>query len=136
MIKINFRSILTIVTIVMLGMGIFIIYMLDRDNNQVFSGSKTSNDNQFLLDFDILNSTISSTMLLSEGEMIETSINIKKGDVDIFVENENGISAYRGNDVETSKFIIGIKETGTYTFSVKGSKAEGSVYFIKLHSKP
>ena len=47
MIKINFRSILTIVTIVMLGMGIFIIYMLDRDNNQVFSGSKTSNDNQF-----------------------------------------------------------------------------------------
>lgn len=136
MIKINFRSILTIVTIVMLGMGIFIIYMLDRDNNQVFSGSKTSNDNQFLLDFDILNSTISSTMPLLEGEMVETSINIKKGDVDIFVENENGISAYRGNDVETSKFIIGIKETGTYTFSVKGSKAEGSVYFIKLHSKP
>lgn len=38
--------------------------------------------------------------------------------------------------METSKFIIGIKETGTYTFSVKGSKVEGSVYFIKEHLKP
>ncbi|WP_303863842.1 hypothetical protein [Alkalibaculum bacchi] len=70
-------------------------------------------------------------MPLSEGETIETSIDIKKGDVDIIVENENGTIAYQGNDVESCNFMIEIEEAGTYTFYITGLKAGGSVYFIK-----
>lgn len=106
------------------------------DNNQIFSGSKTGNDHQFFVDFDILNSTLNSEMFLSEGDTVETNINIKKGDVDIKVINENDTVAYQGNDVGISTFMIEITETGTYKFYVTGSKAEGSVYFNKTQPIP
>lgn len=99
--------------------------------NVTFSGSKTSNDNQILIDFDVLNTTVSNKMQLSEGEIVESTIDIKKGNVDIIVKNENGTIAYQGNDVESGNFMIEIEEAGTYIFYIKGSKAKGSIYFIK-----
>jgi hypothetical protein len=83
------------------------------------------------MDFDVLNSTVNSKMFLSRGEKIETTIEIKKGVLDIIVKNENGTIAYQCNDVESCKFIIEIEEEGTYTFYIIGSKAKGIVYFIK-----
>lgn len=103
-----------------------------EDSQSAFSGSKTGNDQQFLVDCEILNSTVDSEMPLLEGDTVKTTINIKEGDVNIVVKNENGTVAYQGNDVENSEFIIGVQESGTYTFSVTGSKAEGSVHFVKL----
>lgn len=126
MIKINPRSVLPIIIL-----STLVIYIASCDNNATFSGSKTSNNNQFLVDFDVMNSTVKGDMPLSKGETVETTIDIKKGDVDIIVVNENGTIAYQGNDVETCNFMIEIKETGTYTFYITGSKAEGNVYFIK-----
>ncbi len=123
--KINLRSILLII------LGTLILCITGCDNNQIFSGSKTSNDHQFFVDFDIMNSTINSEMFLSEGDTVEANINIKKGDVDIKVINENDTVAYQGNDMETCTVMIEIAETGIYTFYVMGSKAEGSVYCIK-----
>lgn len=108
-----------------------IISMAGCTNNSRFSGSKTSNENQFLVDFGLLNTTVNSKMFLSEGETIEATIDVQKGDVDIIVKNENGTIAYQGNDEETCKYIIKIEEEGTYTFYVSGAKAKGSVYFIK-----
>jgi D-alanyl-D-alanine carboxypeptidase len=126
MVKINPRPVLQIIIL-----SALIICIAGCDNNSTFSGSKTSNDNQFLVDFDVMNSTVNGNMLLSEGETVETTFDIKKGDVDIIVVNENGTIAYQGNDVETCNFMIEIKEAGTYTFYITGFKAEGSVYFIK-----
>jgi hypothetical protein len=101
------------------------------NSSSKFTGSKTANDNQFLADFDMLNSTIESTIKLKAGESIDTAIDIKKGKVDILVKNENGTVAYKGDDVDSSSFSIGITEDGSYTFSITGSKANGSVHFIK-----
>lgn len=97
-----------------------------------FSGSKTGNDHQFLVDFDVLNTTVNSEMDLSEGDKVETTIKIIKGDVDIIVRSENGKTIYKGNKVETCEFILEITEAGTYTFTVTGANARGSVFFIKL----
>ncbi|MDD4494692.1 MAG: hypothetical protein PHV32_10180 [Eubacteriales bacterium] len=96
-----------------------------------FSGSKTGNNKQFLVGFDVLNTTVDSKMQLTEGDKIKTAIDIKKGDVDIIVKNEKGTIAYQGNDVASCGFTIEIEETGTYTFYIKGSKAKGRVYFTK-----
>ncbi len=110
----------------------FIIGFTGCDNsNSKFSGSRTGNDNQFLVDFEVLNSTLNNDMPLSEGETVETTIDVKKGNVDILVENENGTIAYQGNSVKNGAFMIDIEETGDYTFYVTGSNAKGSVYFIK-----
>lgn len=97
----------------------------------VFSGSKTANDNQFLVDFDILNTTVDSVMKLEEGDKIKTVIDIVKGRVDIIVKNDDGTIIYQGNDAESSEFILEISESGDYTFTVTGRKAKGSVHFKK-----
>lgn len=96
-----------------------------------FSGSKTANDHQFLVDFDILNTTVEATMVLVVGDKIDTAIEIESGDVDIEVKNGNGTMAYRGNDVSTGTFILTIEEAGTYTFTITGVKAKGFVHFVK-----
>ena len=96
-----------------------------------FDGSKTSNDDSFLVDFQVLDTKVYSIMHLSQGDIIETTIDIEKGSVDILVESENGIKAYRGDEVESGSFVIEITEAGTYTFSVSGNKAAGSVHFVK-----
>lgn len=112
---------------------ILIIFSLTGCKNAAtFSGSKTGNNNQFLVDFDILNTTVESTMDLIDGDVISTSVMIVKGSVDINVQNENGEVVYRGNDVESNEFSIDIHKSGTYTFSLTGRKAEGRVYFVKL----
>lgn len=114
-------------------LSILLVFTGGRNSsNAAFSESKTGNDNQFLVDFDILNSTITNQIPLIEGDEVETTINIKKGSADITVENENGAIAFQGNNVENSKFIIRINETGIYTISITGYKAEGNVYFKKL----
>ena len=122
---IMFRYILFIVLFAL------IISVVGCAKNTTFSGSKTSNDNQFLVDFDVLNTTVNSKMHLSEGKTIETTIDIKKGHADIIVKNENGKIAYQVNDVGSCNFTIEIEEAGTYAFYITGFKAEGSVYFIK-----
>lgn len=122
--------------ILFIALFALIIGMTGCAGNVAFSGSKTGNDHQFLVDFDILNSTVASDMRLSKGETVETVIAIEKGSVDIIVKNENGTIAYQGNDAASCTFSIGITESGTYTFSITGRKATGSVHFIKSGELP
>jgi len=122
------------ISLIIISIALIIGFTGCAVSNSKFSGSKTGNDNQFLVDFDVLNSTVNNDMPLSDGETIEATVDVKKGDVDILVENENGTIVYQGNNVVSGNFTINIDETGDYTFYVIGSKAKGSVYFIKSSS--
>lgn len=109
-----------------------IICMCACNNNREFSGSKTGNDIQFLIDFEFMNTTVSSKMRLLKDEAIKTDIDIIKGYADIIIKNENGKIAYRGNNVTSGNFTIYIEENGDYTISVTGNKAIGHIYFTKI----
>lgn len=125
---IMFKNILFIVLLAL----IFIIS--GCSNNSIFSGSKMLNDNQFLVDFDILNTTVSGKIYLTKGEAIKTIIDIKKGDAGIVIKNENNRVVYHSDNTGCSNFIIKIEETGAYNFHVTGFIAQGSIYFIKTLS--
>lgn len=105
-----------------------------KNNSSSFSGSKTGNDTQFLVDFDVLNTTIDYAMPLTDGDKIDTTIDIVNGKVDILVENENGTIIYNSDDVESGNLTLSITESGNYTFYVTGFKAKGSIHFIKVLS--
>ena len=115
---------------------VFIIFAISffgcNNSSATFSGSKTGNDTQFLVDFQVLNTTVDKEMSLSIGDSIDTSIDIKEGKVDILVKNENGTIIYRGDDVQNGHFTLGINETDDYAFYITGYKAKGSVHFIKV----
>lgn len=113
------------------GLIAFVCFAVGCDNTARFSGSKTGNEHQFLVDFDVLNTTVSGKMSLSEGDAIATTICVKNGRVDVTVRKTDGTVAYQGNDVTTCEFLIEIEEGGTYTFDVTGFQAEGNVYFVK-----
>jgi hypothetical protein len=119
--------------ILIIGLLVLNVGLIGCGGDAVFSGIKTGNENQFLVDFDYLNTTVESKMPLLEGETIETVIEIEEGEVGIFVKSENGEFAYRGDGLEDCSyyFTIIIEETGTYTFSITGFKAVGNICFVK-----
>lgn len=119
-----------LIVLFVLMIFLFALFLVGCEET-TFSGSKTNNDNQYLVDFDVLNTTLDGTMPLLKDDVVVTSIEIIKGNVDIIVVNEYGTIAYEGNDIKTCDLIIGIDESGTYAFRITGYKAKGSVYFEK-----
>jgi hypothetical protein len=96
---------------------------------QVFSGSFTGNDKQFIMDYSVLNCTKTHEIKLQEGTAINAIIENKSGRLSILVADANGEEIYRGDNAASGKFSLTIPKTETYKFSVTGSKAKGSVSF-------
>lgn len=127
----RFRYILSIIVLILLAIS----SISCQKSSSAFSGSKTGNDTQFLVDFEVLNTTVNNDMILSNGDEIDTLIDIEKGKVNILVKSENDTIIYQGDDVKNGNFSLGITESGNYTFYITGDKAKGSVYFVKSLSK-
>ena len=69
-------------------------------------------------------------MPLKTGDVIDTTVVSDDGSVDIQVENSEGEQIYSETDVPTSEFEIVISQDDTYTFTVTGHRAKGSVSFV------
>jgi hypothetical protein len=107
-----------------------IIFTTTSCQKQIFDGSRTSDDKQFILDYSVLSKTITHEMKLEQGTVIDVSIEDTSGRVDILVTNEDDKKIYRGDNASSGNFSIEIPESKTYKFSVTGNKAKGSVSFI------
>ncbi|MCD8503008.1 MAG: hypothetical protein LRY71_16830 [Bacillaceae bacterium] len=94
---------------------------------QVFDGSRTSNDTQFVMEYDVLNGTKTHEMELEEGTMINVIVQNDSGQVNIAVEDSHGEVVYQGGHASSTNFTFGISSAGRYTFTVTGSKAKGGV---------
>ena len=109
----------------------FSLALLNACGNATFNGSSTGNDTQFIMEYSILNTSDHREMSLKTGDVIDTTIVSDAGSVDIQVENSAGDSIYSETDVPTSEFEIVISQDDTYTFTVTGHRAKGSVSFVK-----
>ena len=109
----------------------FSLALLSACNHAAFNGSSTGNDTQFIMEYSILNTSDYREMALKAGDVIDTIIVSDDGSVDIQIENSVGASVYSQRDVPTSAFEIVISQDDTYTFTVTGHRAKGSVSFIK-----
>ena len=95
-----------------------------------FDGSRVSDDTQFLLEYNVLNSTQTHEMALEQGERLHVQIEKESGRLDITVSDLDGKEIYKGNDADTSEFYLEIQQTGEYSFAVTGAEAKGSVSFV------
>jgi hypothetical protein len=98
-------------------------------SKQVYSGSFTGNDVQFITDYSILNGTKTSEMKLKEGTKINVVIESKSGNVNVLIADANGEKIYKGDNATSGKFSLTVPKTGTYIFSVTGHNAKGGVSF-------
>lgn len=96
---------------------------------QVFSGSITGDETQFLMDYSILNSTKTHDIKLEKGTILNVVIENKAGNLDIFVSDSSGEKIYKGDNAASGNFSLEVNKTDIYIISVKGSNAKGSISF-------
>lgn len=96
-----------------------------------FDGSRTGNDSEFIMDYKVLNTTDSQNLVVAEGDTIHAEIIIEKGSLSFKIQKDDElVPVYEGNDVSFSdEFDVEIEKSGTYTVTVTGEKARGSVSF-------
>lgn len=118
---------------VFLGLLFIIGFIFVSCDNISFNGSRTGNSSQFIVDFDVLNTTKSHTMTLSEGERIKVIIEKEKGDLKVYIYDSNHKYSYRSDNAFNSSFVVSIDHTDTYTFEIVGeNNSKGKVEFKKI----
>lgn len=96
-----------------------------------FDGSRTGNNNEFMMDYKVFNKTDAQDLIVEKGDTIHAEIIVEDGSLSFRIQREDEAPVYEGEDVSFSdEFDIDIEESGTYTVSVTGEKAKGSVSFI------
>lgn len=96
-----------------------------------FDGSRTGNNNEFMMDYKVFNKTDSQDLIVEKGDTIHAEIIVEGGSLSFGIQREDEVPVYEGEDVSFSdEFDIDIEESGTYTVSVTGEKAKGSVSFM------
>lgn len=114
-------------TVMILSM--FLLLILTGCEKQIFDGSSTGNDEQFIIEYSIMNCTKTNDMKLERGTNINVVIENKLGHLDILITNSNGEKIYKGDDVTSGKFSVEVPKTDTYKFSVTGKNAKGNISF-------
>ncbi len=95
-----------------------------------FDGSRTGNDSEFIMEYRVLNQTDTQDLIAESGDTISGKIIVNKGSLSIKIQKDDEEPIYKNNGISVSNaFDVEINESGTYTVSVTGEKAKGSVSF-------
>ncbi|MEY8532010.1 hypothetical protein AALH30_00510 [Blautia pseudococcoides] len=98
-----------------------------------FDGSRTGNENQFIMSYRIFNTTDSQLLELEKGDMIDAEIICDSGRLWIKIQKDHETPVYAAEKILTSNsFQVPIEESGTYKITVTGGKAKGSVSFKRI----
>lgn len=95
-----------------------------------FDGSRTGNNNEFVMYYKAFNKIDSQDLIVEEGDTIHAEIIVGGGSLSIKIQKDDEVPVYEGVDVSFSdEFDVDIEKNGTYTVTVTGEKAKGSVSF-------
>ena len=95
-----------------------------------FDGSRTGNSNEFVMNYKVFNKTDSQNLIVEKGDTIHAEIIVEGGSLSFKIQKDDEVPVYEGVDVSFSdEFDVKINEGGTYTVSVTGKKAKGSINF-------
>lgn len=104
------------------------VYLTGCDTK--FDGSRTGNDSEFIMEYSVLNKTDTQDLIAKFGDTISGKIIVNKGSLSIKIQKDEEEPIYESNGISVStEFDVEIDESGTYTVSVTGKKAKGSVSF-------
>ncbi|MGY3765572.1 hypothetical protein ACWOAH_03340 [Vagococcus vulneris] len=97
-----------------------------------FNGSRTGNDDQFIMSYDILNTKDSQELTFKKSEKIISDIDNKSGELTVEFLNKNEEILFKKNyNKDKDRFTFEVPKDGKYVISVTGKNAKGKVSFIK-----
>lgn len=96
-----------------------------------FNGSRTGNDNQLIMEYTAFNTTDSQDLVIEAGDTIHAEIVVEDGHLSYKIQKDDDEPIAENEGIFFSaEFDADIEESGTYTVTVKGEKAKGSVKFV------
>ena len=96
-----------------------------------FNGSRTGNDKQLIMEYTAFNTTDSQDLVVEAGDTIHTEIVIADGQLSYKIQKNDDEPIAESEGIFFSvDFDVEVEESGTYTVTVTGEKAKGSVKFL------
>ena len=88
------------------------------------------------MEYKVLNKTDSQDLSLQDGDKISAKIIVNGGTLAIKIQKDDEKPIYESDGISVSnEFEIEIDESGTYTITVTGKKAKGSVNFAVVSAE-
>ena len=110
--------------LILAGVAVFLLCT----NQEGFTGSRTKNPDEYLLDIEKMNGTDLHTLELQEGDVLDIQFETVKGSLYMEIKAPDGTAIYRGNGKETTEFAVNIRESGVYTVVVEARHAKGTIH--------
>ena len=96
-----------------------------------FNGSRTGNDNQLIMEYTAFNTTDSQDLVVKAGDTIHAELVIEDGLLSYKIQKNDDEPIAESKGIFFSvEFDVEVEESGTYTITVTGEKAKGSVKFV------
>ena len=119
------KAVFIVLTLLILaGVAVFLLCT----NQEGFTGSRTKNPDEYVLDIEKINGTDLHTLELREGDVLQIEFETEKGELYMEIKAPDGTAAYRGNGKETTDFTVNIRESGVYTVVVEARHAKGTIH--------
>ena len=104
-----------------------VMLALSACGEAAFNGSRVKNEDEYIIECSILNGEDSHTMLLAAGDVLSVEIVSEAGEIDLSIMGRGGENAFRGTELGSCQFEVGILESGEYEISLTGRRARGKV---------
>lgn len=101
-----------------------------------FDGSRTGNDTQLIMEYTEFNATDSQDLVVEAGDIIHAEIVVEAGHLSYKIQKDDDEPIAESEGIFFSvEYDFNIKESGTYTVTVTGENAKGSVKFAVERAK-
>ena len=96
-----------------------------------FDGSRTGNDTQLIMEYTEFNTTDSQDLVVEAGDIIHAEIVVEAGHLSYKIQKDDDEPIAESEGIFFSvEYDFDVEESGTYTVTVTGENAKGSVKFV------
>ena len=96
-----------------------------------FDGSRTGNDTQLIMEYTAFNTTDSQDLVVEAGDIIHAEIVVEAGHLSYKIQKDDDEPIAESEGIFFSvEYDFDVEESGTYTVTVTGENAKGSVKFV------
>lgn len=109
-----------------------VIAFLIYDFHYEFNGIRTADENSFPLKFSSMNSSDNHELNLKQNDSLNIFFSINKGKANLIITYlENNSTLFKGKNITVGKFLLDIKDDGSYLLSVYAKHASGFINIMK-----
>ena len=96
-----------------------------------FDGSRTGNDTQLIMEYTAFNTPDTQDLVVEAGDIIHAEIVVEDGHLSYKIQKDDEEPIAESEGIFFSvEYDFDVEESGTYTVTVTGENAKGSVKFV------